>query len=597
MPRIMFLLMMLILQSYVFIPGHIFAQDNHVDSGKPVIGIILPFSSAFTDIALEQEKAINLGAKKYLENYEIIFKDGGADKQSAVKAFQELVRSEDKLYTVISCSSWASDAIHPLAADENIFHIAIGSAALNRKAENSTVRFTLDAAQEQRQLNEYLESFERIAVMGMDNDLGKSWIKMLKNRFSDKIIAEHVYDPQELDIKTKLDDIKNNKPDALVLISAGEAAEIAKKARQSGIDSQLVGTRPIQRSELLKEPEYTNGLVYTYPSYNFDHSFITDYEEIHQEETGFFGVEAFDAVTTLSQAMEKGLSSPDELFHWYAGKIFTGALGRVEFNAQGDASYPYLYKEISQGEFKVAEFQFPMLLESTRKQLEEIFMQMDQSIAKAAQKLSDTGLKGTEATKILEELYRQNPYAYNSVSIDKQGIIVNVAPDSYNEVIGKDISSQEQIIRLHETHKPVLSQAIPMVEGFVSIDLEHPVYDSHNEFIGSVSILMKPEFFASVIEQKVYNFPVEMLVLQTDGTIIYEINKEEIGKNAFDDPMYEEFPSVIKVARKMVIEPEAQAQYHFMNKYMEQVVEKNIIWTTIGLHGTEYRLALIYSDS
>lgn len=597
MPRVFFLLLMLVLQSYAFNPGHIFAQDNHEDSGKPVIGVILPFSSAFTDIALEQQKAINLGAKKHLHNYEIIFKDGGADKKSAVRAFQELIRSQDKLHTVISCSSWASDAIHPLAAEENVFHIAIGSAALNRETQNRTIRFTLDAVQEQRQLGEYLESFERIAVMGMDNDLGKSWIEMLKNRFPDKIIAEHVYDPQELDIKTKLNDIKNNNPDALVLISAGEAAEIAKQARQSGMTSQLVGTRPIQRSELLKEPEYTNGLVYTYPSYNFDHSFITDYEAIHQEKTGFFGVEAFDAITTLSQAIGKGLSTPDELFHWYAGKLFTGALGRVEFNAQGDASYPYLYKEIAEGEFKVAEFQFPMLLESTKKQFTEIFIQMDQNIEEAAQKISDTGLKGTEAIKILQELYDQNPYAYNSVSVDKQGIIVNVAPDSYNEVVGKDISNQEQIIRLHATHKPVLSQAIPMVEGFVSIDLEYPVFDSDNEFIGSVSILLKPEFFAGVIEQKVYNFPVEMLVLQTDGTIIYEINEDEIGKNAFNDPMYEDFPSVIKVAHKMVKDPEGQDQYRFMDEFMDQIVEKKIIWASIGLHGTEYRLALIYSDS
>ncbi|WP_045214553.1 ABC transporter substrate-binding protein [Desulfonatronovibrio magnus] len=598
MPKVTYLLTIIFaLQLYSFNPGVILAQDKNDNSGKPVIGVILPFSSAFSDIALEQQKAIMIGAEKYNQLYELVFKDGGADKQSAVNVFQELIRFEDKLHTVISCSSWASDAIHPLAAEENIFHIAIGSAALDRKAENRTVRFTLDAVQEQRQLNEYLESFERIAVMGMDNNLGKSWIEMLKNRFPDRIVADHVYDPQQLDIRTKLKDIYNSSPDALVLISAGEAAEIAKKARLSGINSQLVGTRPIERSELLNEPEFTNGLVYTYPSYNLDHSFIADFEALHQEIPGFFGVEAFDAITTLSQAMENGLSRPDELFRWYEGKIFTGALGRVEFNAQGDASYPYLYKEIAEGKFKVADFQFPMLLKSAEEELTSILAQMDKNIAKAAKKLSHTGLTGPEASKILQNLYSENPYAFNSVSVDRKGIIKNVAPDIYEEVIGKDISNQEQIIRLHETQKPVLSQAIPMVEGFVSIDLEYPVFDSDNEFIGSVSILLKPEFFASVIEQKVYNFPVEMLVLQTDGTIIYEINEEEIGKNAFYDPMYEDFPSVIKVARKMVKEPEGKGEYRFMDAYMDQIVEKKIIWTSIGLHGTEYRLGLIYSGS
>lgn len=598
MPKVKYLLIMLLaLQLYLFSPGVIFAQEKHENSGKPVIGVILPFSSAFSDIALEQQKAIMIGAEKYNQHYKLVFKDGGADKQSAVNAFQELIRSEDKLHTVISCSSWASDAIHPLAAQENIFHIAIGSAALNREAQNRTVRFTLDAAREQRQLAKYLESFKSIAVMGMDNDLGKSWSKMLRNRFPDRIVADHLYDPQQLDIRTKLEDIKNNMPDALVLISAGEAAEITKQARQLGITSQFVGTRPIQRSELINETEYSNGLVYTYPSYNFGHSFIADFEKIHEDKPGFFGVEAYDAVTTLFQAFEQGLITPDELFKWYAGNVFTGALGRIEFSAHGDASYPYLYKEISEGEFKIAEFQFPMLLKTAKEELSEILIQMDQSIAGAAQKLSQTGLTGTEAFKIIQNLYDQNPYAYNSVTVDKKGTIVNVAPDIYNEVIGKDISNQEQIIRLHATQEPVLSQAIPMVEGFVSIDLEHPVFDSDGKFTGSVSILIKPDFFAKVIEPKVYNFPLEMLVLQTDGTIVYDFNEEEIGKNTFTDPMFEDFPSLIEIAHKVVRKSDGQGQYHFLDKFLEQTVNKEIIWTTIGLHGTEYRLALIYSGS
>ncbi|MFP4083833.1 MAG: ABC transporter substrate-binding protein [Desulfonatronovibrio sp.] len=565
-------------------------------SDKPSIGVILPFSSAFEDIAVEQQRAVKLALAQSDLQVDIVFKDGGADKKSAVKAFKELADSENPPLAVISCSSWASDAIHPLAAQENIFHSAIGSAAINRTSPGHTVRFTLNAEQEQRQLAEYLSSFERVAVMAMDNDLGNSWMNMLRQKFADNIVAAHVYDPQQMNITDKLDDIRDNHPDALVLISAGEAARIARSARKAGIQAQLVGTRPVQRSELLDASHYTNGLVYTYPSYNSEHHFISDFQKTYGEEPAFFGVEAYDAATTLIQALENGLSNPDELFQWYAGNKFTGALGRIEFDRNGDARYPYLYKEIKDGKFQVADFQFPMLLETVRQQIMETLRQMDKNLAIAAEKLSAAGLKGRKAEDILQDLYESFPHAYNCVTVDDQGIIVNVAPDEYKEVIGQDISKQEQIIRLHETRKPVLSQAILMVEGFVGIDMEYPVFNKDRGFTGSVSILAKPGFLGSIISPKIHNFPVEIFVIQKDGTTIYDINQEEIGKNAFDDEIYKDYPSLIETAEKMVEQSQGKNSYNFQDRFMDQAVDKYIIWTTIGLHGTEYRLALTWSE-
>lgn len=363
------------------------AQDSATEFDRPVIGAILPFSSAFEDIAFEQQRAINLALSKSDVPVKIIFKDGGTDKEGAVKAFHELAGLENRLLAVISCSSWASDAIHPLAAEKGIFHMAIGSAAFNRTYSGHTVRFTLGAADEQQQLAEYLSSFEKIAIMAMDNDLGNSWISHIRHRFPDRVAAAHVYDPQKMDIRAKLAEIQTIAPDALVLISAGEAAEIARQARKSGITSQFIGTRPIERPELLVEPEYTNGLLYTYPSYNTDHEF---------------------------SAM-------------YRGKY------------------------------------------------------------------------------------------------------------------GND-----------------------------------------------------PGFFGSIISRKVYNFPVEMFVVQKDGLIVYDINEQKLGKNVFLDPLYQKYPSLLAVARRIAAEPDGRGRYRFLDKNMREEVVKNIVWTTVGLLGTEYRLALAF---
>ncbi len=78
--------------------------------------------------------------------------------------------------------------------------------------------------------------------------------------------------------------------------------------------------------------------------------------------------------------------------------------------------------------------------------------------------------------------------------------------------------------------------------------------------------------------------------------MVYDINEQEIGKNVFLDPLYQTYPSLLAVARRIAAEPDGQGQYHFLDKNMREEVVKNIVWTTVGLHGTEYRLALAFEE-
>ena len=101
-------------------------------------------------------------------------------------------------------------------------------------------------------------------------------------------------------------------------------------------------------------------------------------------------------------------------------------------------------------------------------------------------------------------------------------------------------------------------------------------------------------FFDSVISQKVANFPVEMWIMQKDGTIIYDVNEEEIGRNLFTDEIYAPYKSLIKLAGEMSITPKGSGEYSFLDKKLDKTVEKKIIWATIAMHGTEFRLALAH---
>ena len=573
----------------------VFNTINAKENGKDqkLVGVILPFSSAFTNIANEQKNAIELAVKEF-DDIKVIYKDSKTDEAGAIEAFNKFTNMENSPFAIISCASWVATALHPLAAKEDIFHIVIGSAIIERTQPKHTVRFTLDANQEEKQLANYLTKFNRVAIYNMDNGYGNNWKKIIEQHQSDKIVKAIAYNPKNKDFKDDLAEIKKANPDALVLLSAGNAAIIAKQARELGITAKFVGTRPIERPELLQETQYTDGLAYTYPSYDRYHPMIAKYTKEYGNPPTIFGVEAYDSIKSLLTAAKEGNHYPEALFDWYAGRTYIGALGEVHFDENGDANYPYMYKEISDGKFKTANFQYSLLLENARQEINKIFQHMDQNVKKTSEKLSAYGLTGKEVNKALQSLFEQNEYVYDCTTIDAKGIIKNVYPKKYEEIIGADISKQPQIARLHKTHEPVVSEAIDTVEGFLGFDLEHPIFDENGEFIGSLSVLTEPNFFDRIISQKVANFPVEMWIMQKDGTIIYDVNEEEIGQNLFTDEIYAPYKSLIKLARKMSITPQGSGEYSFLDKKLDKTVEKKIIWATIAMHGTEFRLALAH---
>ena len=100
----------------------------------------------------------------------------------------------------------------------------------------------------------------------------------------------------------------------------------------------------------------------------------------------------------------------------------------------------------------------------------------------------------------------------------------------------------------------------------MGFDFEHPVFNKDGNLIGLVSILTQPDFFGSVIAEKIHNFPVEMFVMQKDGRMIYDINEEEIGKNLFTDELYADYPSLLKIGRRMATRPQGSGRYSFFDK-------------------------------
>ena len=239
--------------------------------------------------------------------------------------------------------------------------------------------------------------------------------------------------------------------------------------------------------------------------------------------------------------------------------------------------------------------ELPPILSELEKEITAELNKMDQDLAGLSGRISEKDLKATGTRKMLGDFCRSHTYAVDCAVVDHNGRMVLVVPEEYAGFEGSDISSQEQIIRLRESKTPVLSNVIKTVEGIDAVDLEHPVFSSRGEFEGSVSVLIRPEtMLAAIISPVVQGMPVDVWLMQKDGRILYDPDEAEVGLMLFDDPLYKPYPQLIALGTLIARERRGTGSYEFLGKGLEKPVMKDAYWTTVGLHGTEWRLVVIH---
>jgi hypothetical protein len=234
----------------------------------------------------------------------------------------------------------------------------------------------------------------------------------------------------------------------------------------------------------------------------------------------------------------------------------------------------------------------PVLLE-VEKKISSVLNKIDSDLSHATKKISKVGIHAPEAREILRELCKSNSFAVDCAIVDKDGTMIVLEPERYSQFEGADISKQEQVIRIHKTRKPVLSRAFRAVEGFDAVDLQYPVFSHHGKMKGSVSILIRPEAFLSqIVFPSIEGVPVDIWVLETEGRILFDTDKEEIGRNLFQDPRYKPFKQLLLLAKKIKKEHSGSGTFEFLGTGTEEHVTKRAYWSTVELHKTEWRVVV-----
>jgi len=200
-----------------------------------------------------------------------------------------------------------------------------------------------------------------------------------------------------------------------------------------------------------------------------------------------------------------------------------------------------------------------------------------------------------EIRALLASILEENANLVNVAFIDRRGFLRQIEPTDYRNFENANIRSQPQVAAMLREPRPLFSKAFDSVEGFLAVDIAHPVHDANQEFAGSVSALIRPALLIEPLLKKT-SIPedYELWVMQPDGMIIYDRDEDEIGRMLFSDALYADYESLLKLGKKIVASPSGEGSYLFVAQGAADKVIKKAIWQTVRLHGNEWRVVLTY---
>ncbi len=318
----------------VFI-GH--AQPASSAGNQMKVAALLDFSGHYSQFGRETRQAMELALKE-TKNIEVHFFDTKSDLKVADHLLTGVIEKGD-YQVVVTFASWISNGLAARIQSGHMLQMAVGSAVFDHADQKNCVRFTGDVRNEIQYLTNYLKKYEKVAVMYFHNDYGISWNNALKSALKNKLVKSVSYKDTDRIFTDSLKTIKKAKPDALVLISTKEAAQIAKQASEIRLQASLFGTRPTLTNWLLAEPA-AGGLMFSYPDLQETLPVFASFKNQYGYRMSAFGAEGYDLIKSLDRFCRREMANKT-MFANYANKTYDGALGRISFNENAQADYRY----------------------------------------------------------------------------------------------------------------------------------------------------------------------------------------------------------------------------------------------------------------
>ncbi|MGV8130325.1 MAG: cache domain-containing protein [Methanolinea sp.] len=213
------------------------------------------------------------------------------------------------------------------------------------------------------------------------------------------------------------------------------------------------------------------------------------------------------------------------------------------------------------------------------------------SVDEVASILGTTGLSGPEANSLLMDLATYHPALLSALTVDTNGTVLSAAPDNAKILLGQNIADQEAISQVLSTRQPAMSRYFTLRRGGEGVAIVYPVFSPSGEFLGALSIAFSPSLLVERFAEELEGWaPFTYTVAQPDGVILYHPNPSLVGKQAFDEPVFEQFPEILDFVHRSDTERTGYATFSFYKVGSTEIVPKETFWETVYLYDSEWRV-------
>ena len=165
-------------------------------------------------------------------------------------------------------------------------------------------------------------------------------------------------------------------------------------------------------------------------------------------------------------------------------------------------------------------------------------------------------------------------------------------PEKYWAAVGANVGNESHNQQALRERRPLMTSVFPAAEGFDAVSIRRPVTNDTEAFLGLVSILFEPSLLlADHADRALMGTNFTAWAIDTDGLLIYDRDPGDlVGRNLNTDPVFADYPELVALAKRMVVDPAGSGTYIFTPTGGGPTVRKEAVWATAGLHGTEWRL-------
>jgi branched-chain amino acid transport system substrate-binding protein len=314
-------------------------------------------------------KGAEVAKDKLKEKYpnlsiELFHEDSFFTPKGGIDAYNKL-KASNNINALVTMASNVSVAVRPVAATDNMLHIAASTLANNFSSpDDLSYRTTAKGEVEAKPALEFMakKSIKRLGIIYMQNDIGTSMLESLKKEalsFGISIVSEEGYPTDQNDYRTILLKMKKIEVDGIYLASlASQAAVIIKQADQLGLPKFFLGYRAVEDPALIKNAGIMADRIFYTNSYDdasldlLVKNFKESYRAKWNEDTNGYAAEAYEAIFLIADTYIKCGDDRDCAKKFLSGiKNRPSLIGPVSFDQNGDVVYPFFIKTIRNGKF------------------------------------------------------------------------------------------------------------------------------------------------------------------------------------------------------------------------------------------------------